>query len=78
MHSSYFDNLWFDCLLSSPASFQVALHNEEWEGLNVCMPERGNGHQDFPVYEQHGYLLLRMLVNVIGYFFCFLFYMYCA
>ena len=37
------------------------------------MPERGSGHQDFPVYEQHGYLLLRTLVNVIGYFFVFFF-----
>lgn len=72
IHSSHSDRLWFDSLLSSPASFQANLH-EEWESLHVCMPER-----DFPMYEQHGYLLLPTLVNVIGYFFCFLFYMYCT
>lgn len=78
MHSSHFDNLRFDCLLSSAASFQAALHNEQCESLYVCMPERGNGRQDFPVYEQHGCLLFPTLVNVIGYFFVFFFYMYCT
>lgn len=56
--------------------FQADLH-EGWESLNVCMPERGNGHQEFPVYEQHGYLLLPTLVNVIGYFF-FVFFFTCT
>lgn len=68
MHSSHSDHPRFDSLLSSPTSFQANLHNEEWESLHVCMPER-----DFPMYEQHGYLLLPTLVNVIGYFFVFFF-----
>lgn len=34
---------------------------------------RGEGSRDFPVCEQHGCLLLRTMVNVIGYFFVFFF-----
>lgn len=63
-HASHSDNLRFNCLLSGPASFLAALHNEEYECL------RGeSGHRDFPVCGQHGCLLLLTMVNVIGYFF---------
>lgn len=71
------DNLWFDCLLSSSASFHAALHIESWESLNVCLQGEMVVRIFLCVSNMAIYCCPRWSM-LLATFFVFFFYMYCT